>query len=228
MRKLSVILFVVSLMPLLTESHAFPPGYADKVVPKKHTSKFVQRGSVMETITKGNYTYAKVKNKNKELWLATSKSKLHEGDQVEFLKGKVMKDFHSKGLDKTFKEIYFTSYVKVLSPASTISSIQAGAIEKSDYSVSDIFKKHKELQNKIVKIRAKVVKFSPNIMQKNWVHIQDGTKHQKQYDLVVTTSSLVKPGDTVLVIAKVSLDRDFGHGYKYPILLEEGEIKVEK
>ena len=50
-----------------------------------------------------------------------------------------------------------------------------------------------------VKVRGQVVKFTPNIMGTNWVHIQDGTGSGETADLTVTTSAIVAAGDIVVV-----------------------------
>ena len=104
------------------------------------------------------------------------------------------------------------------------SDVVSGTIKKANYKISDIFKDSKKLENKEVIIRAKVVKSLTGIMKKNWLHIQDGTNHKGKFDLVVTTLDKVKAGDTVLIKAKVSLNKDFGHGYVYPIILENAKI----
>lgn len=219
---------ILNLFILISfSSIAFPPGYAAKQVKGDANAYF--QGRVLETMTKGKYTYALVKsNKDKktELWMATASTKLSKGDNIEFLKGMAMKDFHSKSLDKTFKEIYFSDYFKVLKSNKTVANDKKIKIlKKAEYSVADIFEQNAKLKDKIVKIRAKVVKVSNQIMGKNWVHIQDGTNFKGQYDLVVTTMTKVKIGDEVVVSAKIAINKDFGYGYKYPILLEEGKFK---
>ena len=76
-------------------------------------------------------------------------------------------------------------------------------------------------------MRGKVVKFSPQIMGKNWIHVQDGTGAAGTNDLTVTTLDEAKVGDTVLVTGKITLNKDFGMGYKYDLIIEDGKVKVE-
>ncbi len=59
-------------------------------------------------------------------------------------------------------------------------------------------------------------------MGRNWIHLKDGSKDD--FDLVITCSSAVHEGHIVTMIGKVALNKDFGAGYQYPILLEEGEF----
>jgi len=57
------------------------------------------------------------------------------------------------------------------------------------------------------------------------VHIQDGTKEGDHFDLTVTTQVYVNAGDIVTFEGVVALDKDFGAGYFYDVIMEEAEIK---
>jgi hypothetical protein len=60
-------------------------------------------------------------------------------------------------------------------------------------------------------------------MSRNWVHIQDGTGTEEFFDLTVTTQDMVSPGDIILFEGKITLQKDFGSGYYYEILMEEAK-----
>ena len=65
-------------------------------------------------------------------------------------------------------------------------------------------------------------------MGKNWLHVRDGTGSGNTSDLTVTTSGdLPEVGDTVVVTGQVSLNKDFGLGYQYDVILEDAEVTVE-
>jgi len=91
--------------------------------------------------------------------------------------------------------------------------------------VAELFSKRKSFQGKVVKIRGEVVKFSAGIMNKNWVHLQDGTKDGTNFDLTITTLDSVKAGDIVVFEGKVALDKDLGAGYFYEVILEDAMLK---
>ena len=95
------------------------------------------------------------------------------------------------------------------------------------HTVGDIHAKKAELNGKPVKVRGKVVKFSPQIMGKNWIHIQDGTGDAGANDLTVTTGVSANTGDTVLISGTLTLDKDFGYGYAYDVIVEDAEVTVE-
>lgn len=94
--------------------------------------------------------------------------------------------------------------------------------------VAEVFAEKDQLAGTEVTFRGKVVKTNPDIMGKNWLHVQDGTGALNSNDLTITTSAeLPNVGDTVLVTGKVALDQDLGLGYQYPILIEEAQVVVE-
>jgi hypothetical protein len=98
---------------------------------------------------------------------------------------------------------------------------------KDGKTVAEIYAASAKLEGKSVTIRGKVVKFNANIMGKNWLHLRDGTGSAGSDDLLVTTADKAKYGDTVLVVGKVARNQDFGAGYKFDVLLEEGKVTVE-
>lgn len=59
-------------------------------------------------------------------------------------------------------------------------------------------------------------------MERNWIHLKDGTKND--FDLVVTSDTFVPEGSIITVKALVSLNKDFGAGYTYDLILENGTI----
>ncbi|WP_457574069.1 DNA-binding protein [Desulfolithobacter sp.] len=95
------------------------------------------------------------------------------------------------------------------------------------YTVGEIFAKAKELNNKKVKVRGKVMKVSRAIMGKNWVHLQDGSGSalENSHDLVVTTQADPAIGSVVEAEGTLHADRDFGAGYMYKAIIEDATIK---
>jgi hypothetical protein len=92
--------------------------------------------------------------------------------------------------------------------------------------VAEIFARKTELKDKTVTVRGKVVKSNSGIMGKNWIHVRDGSGSaaKKDDDLTVTTNGSAAVGDVVVVKGVVHVDRDFGAGYAYPVILEEATI----
>ena len=93
--------------------------------------------------------------------------------------------------------------------------------------IAEIYKEKPRLVGKKIAVRGKVVKFNTGIMGKNWLHLRDGTGAEGTNDLTVTTDGVAKVGDTVLVRGALTADKDFGHGYKYPVIIEDAQVTVE-
>ena len=92
--------------------------------------------------------------------------------------------------------------------------------------VAELYAQRATLKDKEVAVRGKVVKVTPEVMGKNWLHLHDGTGSaaKKDNDITVTTSGTAAVGDVVLVKGVVHLDRDFGAGYTYSVIIEDAKI----
>jgi len=94
------------------------------------------------------------------------------------------------------------------------------------YRVEEAFAQKEELTGKTIRIKGKVVKFSPMIMGRNWVHLQDGTGDpmSNTHDLVITTDATTKEGDIITMEGVLTAFKDFGAGYKYEAIIEKAKI----
>jgi len=64
-------------------------------------------------------------------------------------------------------------------------------------------------------------------MGRNWVHLQDGTSGSGNYDLTITTQDEVSLGEVVTFEGMIVLNKDFGAGYAYDVLMEEAKQQDE-
>ena len=142
--------------------------------------------------------------------------------------------------DDSFSAALLAEQKNVAAPAPTaqssggssgaIAPLQELSIPKAEgenaYTVEEIFDKHKELDGKKVRLRGKVVKFSPSIMGKNWVHLQDGTGNplHNSHDLVLTTDASPAVDTVVIMEGTLAADKDFGAGYKYTAIVEQAVL----
>ncbi len=55
----------------------------------------------------------------------------------------------------------------------------------------------------------------------------EGTGSEGTNDLTVTTQAMAKVGDTVVARGVLVADKDFGYGYKYEVIIEDGTITAE-
>lgn len=194
---------------------------------------------VSEVIHAGGYTYLKVTEKRKETWLAVPAMEAKKGDKLSYTGGLEMKDFTSKELKRTFPSILFLEGVNMgdaadqAGPMANLKSPGALKTEKINVtiepaegciSVAKLFEARSEYSGKTVKVRGRVTKFNAQIMGKNWVHIQDGTDLKGDFDLTITTDKMMGVGDTATFEGKIALKKDFGYGYFYEVIMEDGKL----
>ncbi len=114
--------------------------------------------------------------------------------------------------------------------AVAIAPLQEISIPKAEgenaYTVEEIFAGKKALAGKKVRLRGKVVKFSPSIMGKNWVHLQDGTGNplHNSHDLVLTTDMTLAVDAIVTMQGILAAEKDFGAGYTYSAIVEQAVL----
>ncbi|MFT3917566.1 MAG: nucleotide-binding protein [Anaeromyxobacteraceae bacterium] len=90
--------------------------------------------------------------------------------------------------------------------------------------IAEVHAQRTALKDKAVSVRGKVVKFNEGIMGRNWLHLRDGTGAANTNDLTVTTNEKVNVGDVVVVKGKVQVDKDFGTGHPYPVIVEDAKL----
>jgi hypothetical protein len=92
--------------------------------------------------------------------------------------------------------------------------------------VAEVNSQSAALKGKTVAVRGMVVKFNPEILGKNWVHLRDGSGSDADgsNDVLVTTKDQTKIGDVVLAKGIVATNRDLGSGYSYKVLIEEATL----
>jgi hypothetical protein len=113
--------------------------------------------------------------------------------------------------------------------ATGAATVELSNIAKAEggQTVGELFSKKGELAGKEVAVRGRVVKYTPAVMGKNWMHVQDGSGSAGTNDLTVSTNATAAVGNTVLVRGKLSTDKDLGFGYKYDVLIEDATVTVE-
>jgi len=198
----------------------------------------LSNGVVQETMNSAGYTYALVKTDADQVWLAGPETPLTVGQTIVVPSGTRMTDFFATSLNRTFPEILFVDRIgdeplsadaaechkpQVVDVAAKVAPAEGGR------SVDEIHSLRAELADQEVVVRGQVAKVSTGILGTNWVHIQDGTGHPTTgtHDLLVTSDTVPNVGDVVTVRGPVHLDRDFGAGYQYPVMIEGAQITVE-
>lgn len=207
------------------------------------TAAQMRTAVVEEVIQAASYTYLNLKENDRTFWIATSKLEVKAGDTVSFAGGFEMRDFESKELQRTFESIYFVGRISTgaQAPPAGHGSVEVPhqmkpTLERQEISIEpaeggitigDLWANKDDYAGKTVLIKGKVTKVNRAILEKNWVHIQDGTSDAGKFDLTITTQEQVNVGDVVTFEGTIALNKDFGAGYVYEVLMEEGTLKTE-
>jgi len=115
-------------------------------------------------------------------------------------------------------------------PTAAGAVVDLAGIEKAEggRTVAELFDDMEQLAGESVVFRGKVVKVNAGIMDRNWLHVRDGSGVEGRNDVTVTTTGTPPSvGDTVLVSGTVALNKDFGMGYAYPMIVEDATVSVE-
>lgn len=96
--------------------------------------------------------------------------------------------------------------------------------EAGGISIEALYAQRNEYAQKTVIVKGKVVKVNKAIMNKNWVHLKDGTGAEGTNDLTFTTLDNVEVGDIVTMEGTLELDRTYGP-FSYEIIVENSSIK---
>jgi hypothetical protein len=210
------------------------------------------RGEVLETMNAGGYTYVFMDTGQDQRWVAALETPVAVGDVVQTDQGMAMNGFTSQTLNRTFEVVYFVGGLENLSggsppPASQaagempaghpdISGGGAAAVAAADIEafeegkdIAYVYANKDELAGNEITLRGKVVKYNPGILGWNFIHIQDGSGEAAagDNDLIVTSKAEAAVGETVVLTGNVVLDKDFGAGYSYPVLLEDARVSTE-
>ncbi|MBE0495063.1 MAG: hypothetical protein IBX45_01500 [Campylobacterales bacterium] len=190
----------------------------------------IHEAQVKQVLHAGSYTYYGIQSGERNYWVVTPRSALPVGAWMRFKEEIAMPSYESKALGQTFEDVIFTSdfqYRTLEDEAKHLAFITEKVAtspfaQEGTLSVQEAQEKRNTLAGKTIQLRAKVVKVSQNIMGRNWVHLQDGTGMGDEVGRIVATSSETPSvGAIVVAKGKVSVDKDFGSGYVYAIILEE-------
>jgi hypothetical protein len=199
---------------------------------------------VNEVLPTSSYTYLYVSEGGNNFWIAVNSSEAKVGETYFYVGGLLKKNFESKTLNKIFDELYLVgnlvssnhgNQIK-LNAGNNENIVEANAMvpnknsqnvikQKGSIKISELVNDSKKYEGQKVQIDGECTKINVGIMGKNWIHLRDGSKDD--FDLVITSDALISVGSVVTIKGDVVLNKDFGAGYKYDLILENG-ILVNK
>ena len=194
---------------------------------------------VEEVVQTKKYTYLNVlEEKLPTYWIAISKAEVAKGETCIYTGGLKMRGFKSAELDRVFDDLILVSNIsrmgstKPLMSNESMSEIQSDdkAIKpekvipvKGATSISDLLSNPTKYEGKVIIVTGRCTKVNHQIMNRNWIHIQDDSKNSKE--LTITTQDVLSLGAVGVFEGKISLNKDFGAGYRYEIIMEEAKLR---
>jgi hypothetical protein len=192
----------------------------------------VHSAKVIEALNSGGYTYIKVQEGSEQYWIAMTQRSVKKGETITYNEQGWMQQFHSKTLNRTFDKILFAS--DVTTPTTAVTKAMRPDVMNSKYklqntiTIAELFAHRERYVGKQVRVRGVVTKTSSQIMKRNWVHIQDGSSFKGQDDVVFTTNNTMPAKESVVIAeGTVVIDKDFGYGYFYPVIVENAHFLVK-
>jgi hypothetical protein len=198
---------------------------------------------VVDVVQASAYTYLEVSEKGEKFWIAVNLMEAKKGDVLHFSQSMEMTDFHSRDLNRTFEKLHFVDDISsnpIPMKGHATQSIPPGSMKsvtgkkeisvktpEGAVSIGDLFASKASYNQQKIKVAGEVVKVNAAIMGKNWVHLQDGTGDQQNYDLTITTQDVVRVGDVVVFEGIIAVDKDFGSGYTYDLIMEEAVVVTQ-
>jgi Tfp pilus assembly major pilin PilA len=201
---------------------------------------------VNEILPTEKYMYLYVSEGGEKFWIATRTKDVKVGETYYYKGGLLKTNFESKEYNRVFEKVYLISNL-----VSTDHSNNASVKDITDYSktksqyteptkvdvethtnkkvehkgsikIAELVKDPKRYAGTTIQLSGICTKINAGIMDRNWIHIKDGSKDD--FDLVITSNTFIPEGKAITMKALVTLNKDFGAGYKYDLILENGTL----
>ena len=194
---------------------------------------------VNEILPTSRYTYLNVTEDGEAFWIAIPKSEVEKGGPYYYRGGLKKVNFKSVEYDRVFETVYLVSGI---SKDPNMTSLAGGnphqhmnetpatnantKIEPppGGITIAELLKNAKKYEGQSVRVRGKVVKLNNMIMNRNWIHLRDASVEGGQQDITITTTDQVQMDQVVAFEGIIAVNKDFGAGYKYEVIMEEAHL----
>lgn len=190
----------------------------------------------MDYLHTDKYTYLDVTEGDARFWIAVPRRDVEKGVTYTYTGGLKKTNFKSTEYDRVFETVYLVSEITpVMSHGSAVDralaqqqspgSAQVNSAPSSGdiVKISDLLTNRTGYDGKVISVRGRCVKINKMIMGRNWVHLDDGSSPGT--DLTITTAADVPVGTTVTMTGTIALNRDFGAGYMYEVIMEGAKVE---
>lgn len=194
---------------------------------------------VEEILHTSRYTYLNVTENGEPFWIAIPKSEVEKGGPYYYRGGLKKVNFKSVEHDRVFETVYLVSGISKdpnmagMAGGNPHQHLNESPATNTDakidpppggITIAELLKNMQKYDGQTVRVRGKCVKLNNMIMNRNWIHLQDASVEGTAKDLTVTTTDQVQMGQVVAFEGKIAVNKDFGAGYKYEIIMEEATL----
>lgn len=233
----AVVLFSCNSGPKMIEAESEDTSTTTPAAPE--TTQPTHKVVVDEVLQTSKYTYLNVTEDGQQVWIAVPKTEAEVGETYYYKGGLKKTNFKSVEHDRVFETVYLVSGISksptmagapgVHAHAGMENSPQTDPGAKIDpppggITIAELFQNRNKYDGKTVRIKGRCVKLNNMIMNRNWVHLQDGSLENSEQDLTITTTENIPLGAVVAVEGIITLNKDFGAGYRYDIIMEEAHL----
>ncbi|MEZ2416073.1 hypothetical protein ACA086_14005 [Muriicola sp. E247] len=215
----------------------------DKSILDPDVSREMHEVIVKEVIPGNKYVYVLVEEDGRSFWISSGKQQLKKGETYYYNEAILKTQFESKEHNRVFDTLYLVTSLIPEEHGKGVHGLSSGKVgdkqleivkksivEEQDSTavfagrirIADLVTDPEKYAGKKIELEGICTKVNMGIMGRNWVHLQDGSKDD--YDLVITSTETVDPGTEITIQGIVQLNVDFGSGYTYPILVENGVL----
>ena len=196
---------------------------------------------VNEVLPASKYIYLKVTEDDDVFWIASRSMEVKKGESYYYKGGLLKTNFESKEYARVFDKIYLVSNLVAAKNHGNETSVSDYSKEtlnttKKDIEmhtekvvhrsgsikIAELVDNPKKYEGETIQLDGVCTKINSGIMNRNWIHIKDGSKDD--FDLVITSDAFVPEGQLFTMKAVVVLNKDFGAGYTYDLILEKGTL----
>lgn len=232
MKRSAIFLLTLLLLASCKESEKEK---GDPLPPGMRRSSGTVSGTVQEVLDGGALTFLRVDTGKESRWVAVNRVLVTKGEKVTVHVTLAADEFMSPTLNQKFENLVMGKLEGAEKrPAPPVATYEEESGEvvlpqveipratgPNAKTIGEIAEQKAALADKTVEVRGQVVKSTPGVMGKNWIHLHDATS---KTDLPVTTDASVNLGDVVVVTGVVRLNKEMGAGFSYPIIIEDAKI----
>jgi hypothetical protein len=205
-----------------------PPGGSTPSAAPSDAPANVAMAKATEVLRGEGKVYVHVVEGQWDFWVMAPDQAVAAGDFLLLGKGPQLPIHRSGSLNRDFTDIIDLQRIDVVDEdtARRYVNVQPAA---GGQTIAQLFAERQQRAGQPVTVRGRVVKANHGIFGTNWYHLRDGTGAEaaKDNDLTITSAAHVEVGALVVASGALTLDKDLGFGYFYPIIIEEAALKVD-